>query len=136
MRAMNRDPAEVGPGSTCALGKKAPYCSRSPRGVGRALDHWGSLASRASPAPWEERSRRPGRKRSAHVQEKQREETWGKMEKGTGCLLLEVQEKGRCAGRNEGAAGLRKKKGLGAIHGSGCSLLAAVCALNREVSCA
>ena len=73
----------------------------------------------------------------AHVQEKQREETWGKMERGDGLLLLEAQEKGRCAGRNEGAAGLRKKKGLGAIHGSGCSLLAAVCALNRgEESCA
>jgi hypothetical protein len=59
------------------------------------------------------------------------------MERGASFLLLEVQEKGRCAGRNEGAAGLRKKKGLGAIHGSGCSLLAAVCALNRgEESCA
>jgi hypothetical protein len=59
------------------------------------------------------------------------------MERGAGFLLLEVQERGRCAGRNEGATGLRKKKGLGAIHGSGCTLLAAVCALNRgEESCA
>jgi hypothetical protein len=59
-------------------------------------------------------------------------------ENGEGRWLLAAggTRKGRCAGRNEGAAGLRKKKGLGAIHGSGCSLLAAVCALNREVSCA
>jgi hypothetical protein len=46
-RIMDMDLAEVGPGSSCTLGKEAPCCSRSPGGAGRALNHWGSLAARA-----------------------------------------------------------------------------------------
>jgi hypothetical protein len=69
-----------------AMGGEEPS---SERGVAAGRRPWSSCW-----APWKERKQRPGRKRSAHVQEKQREETWGKNGEGRWLLAAGGTRKG------------------------------------------
>jgi hypothetical protein len=106
MCAMNRDPTEVGPGSTCALGKKAMLPCALELGEGwaprlppcRTREEGGGVVERACRAAAEPGMAAP-------------------------CAMLHWRrQQGRGAGRNEGVAGLpvvrgRRSRERGGHHG-------------------